>query len=153
MSEVFKFCKGELSLDAYKLDVIEISLNISKGKPGKNIKNKLLNGEYQVLGQLDNLCQPNNSKIKKGRIWNLKLIHENKFSILPILFIEITDIKNEKHLRKYTWTFLAVNKPPTDNLGLLPFEIGEISLEELILELGGRSSSKVIFDQEGGFTL
>ena len=154
----YAFHTGVLLEDRYVLNVQKISLEIVEGtKKNDIIKNDCLNGRFNIKGVLENICLANQSKIKTGGTYKLRLHNENKWSILPVMMLDLlnVDATDDKYFRNYTWMFCGHQKPLQDNIGLVPGCNGEVSLDELLNLIGANREQmereKKIFTAEGGF--
>jgi hypothetical protein len=154
---LYAFNTGLLIEDRYKFDVKNITLEVVEGEVEKGwVANDCLNGRFNIKGVLDNVCLRNQSKIRKGGMYKLQVNHEKQFSILPVLILNLLDVgfHEDSHFRVYTWMFCGVQRPLHDKIGLLPGSDGLISLDELLLQIGGSrrrmDQEKQGFNAEGG---
>jgi len=153
----YSFPTGELKKDYYNLKTENVTLEVVGGKKHTDIANNFLNGTYQIKGILDNDCIKDHSKILPGSIWKLTVGYENRYSTVDVIFIDILDIVNSPYprLRRYSWLFGVIKKPTKDQIGFMPQNDGEITLDELLEEIGSNraemSTSKKKFTSEGGF--
>ena len=139
-------------------DVANVVLEIVSNKKPDNpqIANPALNGKYVIKGIFDHHCIPSQSPIKAGKMGILRLSNgDGKYALLPVLFLDLLGITNaEPRRRCYTWYYGGVSKPTDDNIGLIASCQGEISLDDLLEEIGATremmEALSVKFDAEGG---
>jgi hypothetical protein len=150
----YLFETGNLYSD--KSHVVLCAENIRLGiikNTRNNVGNVFLNGTFEVKGKLNNICFSNESRIQKGNIFTLKIKDKQVFSLIPILFLDILDIKPTIDKRRnYEWFFCGIDHPIHDQFKLIEDGIkeGEISLEELVYQLGSIKVEKTKFNSEGG---
>lgn len=157
---IYTFQKGQIQFNQYKnLDARNITVQVHSGeKERPKVRNDYLNGKHKIYGVLDSDCLPHQSKFNAGNLVRLKLFNEqNKTAVLHILILKFMGVVTPSpHIRRYTWSFCAIQKAAEDNIGIFPgtYE-GEMSLEDLLSDLG--SSMEEMhgiarkFTAEGGF--
>jgi len=151
----YSFKNAELKSGGYCLKAENITIETAEGKKENDARNDFVNGTHRIQGILDNECQPSDSKIRKNAIWQLKLEHERKHSLLDILFLDTLDIVPSRTLRRYTWLFFVVKKPMRDDIGFVAIKQGEVTIDDLLKEMGATrdemNRTKKKFTSEGGF--
>lgn len=140
----------------YRLTVKNVELDIVEGKKLYKSTNKLLNGVCKITGTFIDTCPSSNSKISPGSNWKLKIYHNKKHCSLDILVFKIEKITVPMPgYKDYTWSFIVIGSE-IDQLGIVPNSNGEISLDELLEEIGfsreEMNKNKRKFDSEGGFS-
>ena len=142
--------------DRYRLNVQNVSLEIVQGTiRDEAVKNDCFNGKVTIKGVLDNLCLRNQSKIKPGLKYTLRLCRGSQWTLLPVVILGLDKLgESDGTYRSYTWAFCGCQKPQHDRLEMLPGSNGEVSLDDLLALIGADRSqmekNKVAFTREGG---
>jgi hypothetical protein len=157
----FSFTTGELHLPHTRLPVKDIRLDVVVGSDPKEaapaVVSEFLNGSLRVTGELALDCAPGGCKLRPGLQALLTLpAPDGRATRLSALLIETVAITAPAPgLRTYRWAFLVTARPAADPLRLFPGPEAEVSLEELLQQLGvdrsAVTSSAVRFTSEGGF--
>jgi hypothetical protein len=155
----YTFKEAELFSGQHNLKVINVIFEVVEGSVDKSIKNECLNGKFTIKGVIENQCLTNESKIRAGSVWNLRIKHEGLSSVVPVLFLELMEINfllKSPKMRQYSWFFCVVQRPINDSIGILPkLNDGEISIEELLEQIGytrgDMEKERTHFNAEGAF--
>jgi hypothetical protein len=128
----------------------------------------LINGKYEVSGELAIEFPSSQNRLRPGMEGVLRITApDSRITRLPVLVLTMGDIKPSPRgvgFRIYHWPILGLGRPGVDAHRLLPtpdarpvnIPNGEMSLDELLYQLGGTDAKSagpsVILNSEGGFT-
>ena len=149
----YTFDKAILTQGQHRLPIENVTVEVVDGEViDAKVRNSMLNGRHTVKCVFDNECLRNQSKIEKSSIWTLILRHDSQCSRINVFILDLLGIGEgqSKHWRRYIWMGVGIQKPLSDNIGLLPGD-GEITLEELLIQIGDCGPvAKRSFNAEGG---
>jgi|GEM_PF-6311370 len=147
--------------------LLEVKVHEVAELPGGSKGSDLINGKYEVTGDLAIEFPASQNRLRPGMEGVVRITApDGRITRLPVLVLGMGEIKASPRgpgYRLYHWQVLGLARPAVDSVRLLParstspvnLPSGEVSLEELIYQLGGSSGApsdlKVRLNNEGGF--
>jgi hypothetical protein len=158
--------RGHTRLPVTKADLEVVVHDVPK-RPAGMKGSDLINGKYEVTGELAIEFPSSQNRLRPGMEGVLRVpAPDGRVTRLPVLVLNMGDIEPSPRgvgYRIYHWPFLALARPAVDAHRLLPtpdrtplnVPNGEITLEELLYQLGGEEAKAglpaVRLNSEGGF--